>query len=93
MRTATASPTTRTATSIRIGGATIVIGGIDTGVPNAAFPTGCTAHDLISKLAAASTNHGSFVSAVAHLTNQWVADHTYTGREKGAIQSAAARSK
>ena len=58
-----------------------------------AFPSGCTASDLISKLAAASTNHGSFVSAVANLTNQWVADHTYTGREKGAIQSAAARSK
>jgi PA domain len=73
--------------------ATIVIGGINTGVPNAAFPSGCTASDLISKLAAASTNHGSFVSAVANLTNQWVADHTYTGREKGAIQSAAARSK
>jgi hypothetical protein len=48
---------------------------------------------MIGKLAAASTNRGSFVSAVAHLTNQWVAGHTYTGREKGAIQSAAAGSK
>jgi hypothetical protein len=72
---------------------TLVIGAINTGVTNVAFPTGCTASDLIGKLKAASTNHGSFVSAVAHLTNQWVADQTYTGREKGAIQSAAARWK
>ena len=43
-------------------------------------------------LAAASTNHGSFVSGIAHLTNEWKADGLISGRDKGAIQSAAARS-
>ena len=71
---------------------TIVIGGIDSGVENHLFPTGCTSADLIANLAAASTNHGSFVSGIAHLTNEWKADGLISGREKGAIQSAAARS-
>ena len=71
---------------------TIVIGGIDSGVENHLFPTGCTSADLIANLAAASTNHGSFVSGIADLTNEWKADGLISGREKGAIQSAAARS-
>ena len=71
--------------------ATIVIGGIDTGVPNQLFPSGCTSSDLLSALAAGATNHGDYVSAVAQLTNQWVASGLVSGREKGAIQSAAAR--
>jgi len=71
---------------------TIVIGGIDTGVPNTLFATGCTSSDLIAQLAASSANHGRFVSAVAHLTNEWVASGLVTGRQKGAIQRAAAKS-
>ena len=71
---------------------TIVIGGIDSGVENHLFPSGCTSSDLIATLAAASTNHGSFVSGIADLTNEWKADGLISGREKGAIQSAAARS-
>ena len=70
---------------------TIVIGGIDTGVANHLFPGGCTSADLIAQLSASSTNHGSFVSAVAHLTDSWVAAGLVTGQEKGAIQSAAAK--
>ena len=66
--------------------------GIDSGVENHLFPTGCTSADLIANLAAASTNHGSFVSGIADLTNEWKADGLISGREKGAIQSAAARS-
>lgn len=71
---------------------TIVIGGIDTGVENRLFGTGCTSADLIAQLAASSTNHGSFVSAVAHLTNEWVKSGILTGKQKGAIQRAAAKS-
>ena len=70
---------------------TIVIGDVNSGVPNILFAGGCTSSDLIAKLAASSTNHGSFVSAVAHLTNEWNADGIVTGQEKGAIQSAAAK--
>lgn len=70
---------------------TIVIGGIDTGVPNTLFPTGCTSTDLIDGLKASAANHGAFVSGVASLTNQWVGSGLITGRQKGAIQNAAAR--
>jgi hypothetical protein len=72
---------------------TIIIGGIDTGVPNMLFPTGCTMSDLLSQLKSEAVNHGDYASAVAHLTNQWVADGLISGAQKGAIQSAAARNK
>jgi hypothetical protein len=72
---------------------TIVIGGIDTGVPNTLFASGCTMSDLLSQARASATNHGGYVSAVAHLTNQWKAAGLITGAQKGAIQSAAARNK
>jgi hypothetical protein len=73
--------------------ATIVIGGIDTGVENRLFATGCTSSDLLAQLAAAASNHGGFVSAVAQLTDEWVADGSISGQQKGAIQSAAARNR
>jgi hypothetical protein len=72
---------------------TIVIGTLDSGVPNVRFTGGCSAADLISKLKAESTNRGSFLSPLAHLTNEWVANGTYTDIQKGAIQSTAARAK
>jgi len=72
---------------------TIVIGGIDTGVPNTLFPNGCTMSDLLSDLKDGAATHGDYVSAVAHLTNQWNADGLITGAQKGAIQSAAARNR
>jgi hypothetical protein len=72
---------------------TIIVGGVDSGVANHLFPNGCTMADVIAQLAADHhANHGDFVSAVAALTNQWVTDGLITGREKGAIQSAAGRS-
>ncbi len=73
--------------------ATIVIGGIDTGVPNQLFAGGCTMSDLLSDLKEGAKNHGAYVSAVSHLTNQWKADGLITGAQKGAIQSAAAKNK
>lgn len=72
---------------------TIVIGGIDTGVPNTLFPGGCTSSDLIALEKAGALNHGGFVSGVALLTNDWVATGLISGAQKGAIQSAAARYK
>lgn len=73
--------------------ATIVIGGIDTGVPNHLFETGCTSSDLIAQLAASASNHGGFVSGVASLSNGWVDSSLISGKQKGAIQSAAAKLK
>ena len=70
---------------------TIVIGSIDTGVPNTLFATGCTSADLIADLKAGAATHGDFVSAVAHLTNTWNASALISGAQKGAIESATAR--
>jgi PA domain len=71
---------------------TIILGGNDTGAPNVLFANGCTMADLIAQLYATNTNnHGDFVSAIANLTNQWVANGLITGKQKGAIQSAAAK--
>jgi hypothetical protein len=60
-------------------------------VPNTLFEGGCTSSDLIANLAAAAENHGAFVSAVSHLSNEWAKSGLITGRQKGAIQSAAAK--
>jgi PA domain len=72
---------------------TIVIGGENTGVTNVLFSSGCTISDLIQQIKDGAKNHGQFVSGVAHLTNDLNEAGMITGREKGAIQSAAAHDK
>ena len=69
---------------------TVVIDGCDSGVPNTLFANGCTISDLIQKAAADARNHGGFVSAVAHLTNELKKAGIITGAQKGTIQSCAA---
>ena len=69
---------------------TVVIDGCDSGVPNTLLANGCTISDLINHAAAAARNHGAFVSAVAHLTNDLKKAGIITGAQKGAIQSCAA---
>jgi hypothetical protein len=46
--------------------------------------------DLTHRLKAPDT-HGEVVSGVAHLTNEWRAAGLITGRQKGAVENAAAR--
>jgi len=72
--------------------ATIIIDGCNSGVANTLFDDGCTMSDLIAECAEGVKNHGQFVSCVAHLTNGWKKDKLISGKEKGAIQSCAARS-
>ena len=72
---------------------TIVIGDIDTGVTNRLFTSGCTSADLIGGLQRSASNHGDFVSGVAHLTNDWAVAGLISGQEKGKVQSAAAKAK
>ncbi len=71
--------------------ATVIIDGCDSGVSNVfVSEDGCsTMSDLIADAAAAATNHGEFVSAVAALTNAWKQAGIISGAEKGAIQSCA----
>lgn len=68
---------------------TVVIDGCDSGVDNELFDDGCTISDNITELADSSTSHGSFTSAVSHLTNELKKDGVISGKQKGAIQSCA----
>jgi len=70
---------------------TVVIGGYDSGVPNTLFASGCTISDEIAQIAAGATTHGEFVSGVAAYTNELVQQGVISGKQKGAIQSAAAK--
>jgi hypothetical protein len=71
--------------------ATVVIDGCNSGVPNTLFASGCTISDLIIECAEGASDHGQFVSCIAHLTNALKKAGTITGQQKGAIQSCAAQ--
>ncbi len=70
---------------------TVVIDGIDTGVPNTLFDDGCTIADGIAAIAAAASNHGQFVSGVAKYLNDLKKAGVITAQQKSAIQKAAAK--
>ena len=72
--------------------ATLFVGGTDTGVPNLMFTNGCTMSDYVIAAADGARNHGSFVSAVAHLGNAWLDAGLITDEQRLAIQTAAAQS-
>jgi hypothetical protein len=72
--------------------ATVVIDGCDSGVANDLFSDGCTIIDLVMECADGAVSHGQFVSCVASLLNRLKNEGAITGKEKGAIQSCAAKS-
>ncbi|MGC3996722.1 MAG: peptidase [Anaeromyxobacter sp.] len=74
-------------------GGTVVVGGIDTGVPNTLFTDGCTIVDRVNACGAGARNHGAYVSCVAGWTNALLGAGYLTDAQKGAIQSAAARNR
>lgn len=71
----------------------VVVAGCDSGVPNTLSADGCSIGDRVKACSEGATNHGGFVSCVAHLTNGLVASGLISGKNKGAIQSCAARSR
>ena len=72
---------------------TVVVGDIDTGVPNTFFTNGCTIRDLVAKCRVSANNHGAYVSCSAQLLHSLSAAAFITGAQEGAIQSAVARDK
>jgi uncharacterized membrane protein len=70
---------------------TVVVDGCDSGVDNALDGDGCTISDLIAEVAAGASNHGGFVSGVAHLLNDLKKAGVISGRDQGAIQRCAAQ--
>jgi hypothetical protein len=69
--------------------ATVTVGNCNSGVTNTTFANGCRITDQINDCAVAATNHGSFVSCVARLTNSLKKAGVITDAGKGAIQSCA----
>jgi hypothetical protein len=63
-----------------------------TGVVDTVSANGCSLSDQITECADAATNHGKFVRCVAHLTNDLKKAKSISGKQKGKIQSCAARS-
>lgn len=71
---------------------TVFVGTTNTGVENTFFTNGCTISDYVALAAAGAKNHGSFVSAVAHLTNGLRDAGVISNGDKAALQTAAAHS-
>ncbi|MFB6392383.1 Xaa-Pro dipeptidyl-peptidase [Polymorphospora lycopeni] len=72
--------------------ATVVIGGVDSGVPNRPLAGSCTINDHILD-GEQWPNHGQFVRHVTEVASDLVAAGKIEPRERGAIVSAAARSR
>jgi hypothetical protein len=70
---------------------TIILNGRETLVPNRGLGAGCTMTDTIVAAKAASTDHNSFLSAVATLTNGWRAAGLITTAQKAVIQVTAGK--
>jgi hypothetical protein len=70
---------------------TVVIGSCDSGVENRLVDCGCTISDRVIQCADRTKNHGQFVSCVAKMTNNLRREKIITGKEKGALQSCAAK--
>ena len=71
--------------------AVVAVGACQSGVANQLLDNGATMNDLIAAAIAGAANHGAAVNAVAALTNEWKGDGLISGKEKGAIQSCAAK--
>ena len=69
-----------------------MIDGCDSGVPNTVFSNGCRISDSIEDCARGAKNHGGFVSCVSSVSNTLKSSGLISGRQKGSIQSCAARS-
>lgn len=72
---------------------TVIIDGCDSGVDNIPFEDGCTLADLIEECAQTAHSHGKFSSCVSHLANDLKKQGDLAGRDKGKLQSCAARSR
>ena len=76
--------------------ATVVIGGVDSGVANVRFDTGYTLADIVAMNTQSCNanvgNHGKYVSCVAKALNALRKSGVITDAEKDALQSAAGQS-
>ncbi|MCW3814326.1 Xaa-Pro dipeptidyl-peptidase [Micromonospora sp. DR5-3] len=71
---------------------TVVVGGVDSGVPNHPLAGNCTINDHLLD-GEQWSNHGQFVTHVNQVVDQLVAAGVVTSGQRGSIVSAAARSR
>ena len=72
--------------------ATVFVAGVDTGVANTLFTTGCTIADLVDSEADDARNHGDFVSGINHLTRALQNAGVISKDDRDRMHSAAAHS-
>lgn len=70
---------------------TVVVGDVDSGVPNATLADGCTVGNRVQE-EAEWASHGAFVRHVGAVVDELRADGVLTARDGGAIVRAAAQS-
>jgi hypothetical protein len=71
---------------------TVVAAGVNTGVGNVLFTSGCTMADYIGIAAVNARNHGDYVSDVTHLVNAWRDAGLIDNGDRDAIHAAAVHS-
>ena len=70
---------------------TVIVGGRDSGVPNRVLPGGCSINDLILD-EVAWPDHDTFMDDVQSVLDEFQTAGLVSGRERGAITTAAAQS-
>ena len=70
---------------------TVIIDACDSGVPNELLSTGISYSDLIRQATFGVNTHGQFVSTVASILKELEKSGAISGKQKGAIQSCAAK--
>ncbi len=70
---------------------TVVVGDVDTDVPNVDVGNGCTVNDLVDE-GGDHADHGAFVAHVRELADRLVEDGHATKKQRAVLISAAARS-
>ena len=69
---------------------TVFVAGVNTGVANTMFTTGCTIADLVDGEADEARNHGDFVSGINHLTKALQDAGVISKDDRDRMHSAAA---
>ena len=77
--------------------ATVIVGGVDSGVSNTVFANGCTLADVIDAAVSAcevdAQNHGGFVRCYGAVLNGLKREGLISDSDKSALQSAGAQAK
>ncbi|TDC48364.1 ThuA domain-containing protein [Jiangella ureilytica] len=75
-----------------VGASTVVIGGVDSGVPNRVAGASCSVNQLIDDDPASWASSGDFVRHVGEVADYYVERGVITARQKGSIVRAATQS-